>query len=833
LGDSEINKKKLAVITSLCITGVLLIYVLGTPYFAPSIAPSILKVDADGDGLFNEQEMKLGTDPQKKDTDNDGLDDGFEVNISGTDPLLEDTDRDGTSDYDEIYLSETDPLVPNETPTPDTDDESPPDITPDNDDSSSDVTPNNNDDSSPDSTLDTDDDGLPDVKEIELGTDINNPNTDGDRYTDGEEYFKLLPSYVENPGKSPLNPAYPDLKIELSDSYNIWLKTEISTATETVESDNYEYAIETQETITTAFSNQLTVKVGYTLLDFGISVTDQFDFAHSNTLVTKSNQRFLMTTAKSWSEMQTTDLGDSYLYITMRITNIGNDILETEPTDIWLSLYVGSDDDPIKTWSFGNSYQGARISPLKPGETRTINVEFHDCLSVKLLERIDSGEPIRFEIQSYDLGEDRVYLQNLKDTTIQLDIDNGDFIKSAYHIEDNILLTDFLKKYASMVLDGNVVRSIDNLANNQNGWWEIVIPTRNEVPSNILDAKISKGDRIVLLFQKHSDNDGILDRVELIMGLNPNLDDTDNDGINDFDEVYGSYGTDPLNPDSDFDGLNDNEEIGAHSDGYITNPLNADSDADGLSDYEEFQRGTNPNDSDTDKDGLNDWEEVSLFETEPNNQDTDGDGLIDGEEVNTYQTNPKIGDTDEDGLYDGEEVNLGSSPINNDTDGDSYLDGIDVDPLRDVFLFVKLDRMEAHNTGDGLFDSALDISFKVSIYDSHGELLYTDEKSCPENTNSYYINTIFSCNVPDNEPNIYIRIDSWDRDLLFDDDLDLSGGKAYDGTELIYAYFSYDLKSNTWQEIYGGDPSSQGRISGLDDGFQTGGQVTLWYSLYT
>ena len=89
-----------------------------------------MKVDADGDGLFNEQKMELGTNPQKKDTDNDGLEDGFEVNDCYTNPCVKDTDNDGTSDYDEIFISKTDPLVPNETQTPEIEDDSPTNTTP-------------------------------------------------------------------------------------------------------------------------------------------------------------------------------------------------------------------------------------------------------------------------------------------------------------------------------------------------------------------------------------------------------------------------------------------------------------------------------------------------------------------------------------------------------------------------------------------------------------------------------------------------------------------------------------------------------------------------------
>ncbi len=43
--------------------------------------------DTDQDGLYNGEEITLGTDPTKADTDGDGQDDGFEVLGAGTDPL--------------------------------------------------------------------------------------------------------------------------------------------------------------------------------------------------------------------------------------------------------------------------------------------------------------------------------------------------------------------------------------------------------------------------------------------------------------------------------------------------------------------------------------------------------------------------------------------------------------------------------------------------------------------------------------------------------------------------------------------------------------------------
>ncbi|MEZ7516057.1 Ig-like domain-containing protein, partial [Flavobacterium frigidarium] len=62
---------------------------------------TILTSDCDNDGLINQEEDILGTDPLIPDTDNDGLTDGEEVTL-GTDPLNPDTDGDGVIDGTEV-----------------------------------------------------------------------------------------------------------------------------------------------------------------------------------------------------------------------------------------------------------------------------------------------------------------------------------------------------------------------------------------------------------------------------------------------------------------------------------------------------------------------------------------------------------------------------------------------------------------------------------------------------------------------------------------------------------------------------------------------------------
>jgi hypothetical protein len=70
--------------------------------------------DADGDGLTNDEEAEIGSDPDNPDTDGDGLIDGEEVFL-GTDPTNPDTDGDGFDDLVEAQ-SGTSPLDPEDHP---------------------------------------------------------------------------------------------------------------------------------------------------------------------------------------------------------------------------------------------------------------------------------------------------------------------------------------------------------------------------------------------------------------------------------------------------------------------------------------------------------------------------------------------------------------------------------------------------------------------------------------------------------------------------------------------------------------------------------------------
>lgn len=104
------------------------------------------ETDTDKDGLSNDEERRIGTDPFNPDTDADGLTDFEEVRTYATNPLKPDTDDDNLNDYAELRQHKTDPLK-----------------------------------------ADSDSDNLNDGEELARRTDPLKPDSDGDALLDGDE----------------------------------------------------------------------------------------------------------------------------------------------------------------------------------------------------------------------------------------------------------------------------------------------------------------------------------------------------------------------------------------------------------------------------------------------------------------------------------------------------------------------------------------------------------------------------------------------------------------------------------------------------------------------
>lgn len=143
------------------------------------------------------------------------------------------------------------------------------------------------------------------------------------------------------------------------------------------------------------------------------------------------------------------------------------------------------------------------------------------------------------------------------------------------------------------------------------GWNEKGFLTNYQV---IDEEELSYADMILKYYSLDSDpkgdedGDGVPNMDEVsFLGTNPTVKDTDENGINDGDE------------DDDDDGLTNSEEVRLQ-----TEPEQEDTDLDGLEDYEEIKKyHTDPKKEDTDRDGLSDYAET-ILETDPIKLSSDG-----------------------------------------------------------------------------------------------------------------------------------------------------------------------------------------------------------------
>ena len=223
-----------------------------------------------------------------------------------------------------------------------------------------------------------------------------------------------------------------------------------------------------------------------------------------------------------------------------------------------------------------------------------------------------------------------------------------------------------------------------------------------------------------------SDEDGLSDELEAAIGTDPNDADTDNDGIDDGDEVAqgdptlfdDGVDTDPLDADTDDDGLSDGDEVsGSGPLATATDPLSADTDDDGLADGLEvgvtapLPGGSSDGPAEVAFAGTDTEifraDEDPTTTTDPSDDDTDDDGLVDGNEDANHdggvdagvETDPGKFDTDDDGLSDGLERGL-AVPQGDDTDLGVF--EADADPSR------QTDPLVVDTDGGGVSDGEED-----------------------------------------------------------------------------------------------------------------------------
>ncbi|MGB0616937.1 MAG: hypothetical protein ACPGOT_02695 [Candidatus Poseidoniaceae archaeon] len=270
-------------------------------------------------------------------------------------------------------------------------------------------------------------------------------------------------------------------------------------------------------------------------------------------------------------------------------------------------------------------------------------------------------------------------------TVIGIDVDLDDWVIANQTVaRGQITLAGGNKQTVSLgsPVDGYVydihVQLGDIIESRLDVWMDIVEPEEQFTNLMEYNARDKDGDgiaegRSTNPLVADTDGDGLRDGIEVmgweILVVNigvqrikvtsdPGLYDTDADGLSDFVEFSElcDTGSNASNPDTDGDGLGDQAEALSgfmwEGESYFTDACMFDTDNDGLEDGEEVIAGQDN------------------FLTHANNSDTDDDGLKDGNEVlfvpRPFQkaTNPLINDTDADGMLDGWEMQVKSAEDN-------------------------------------------------------------------------------------------------------------------------------------------------------------------------
>jgi len=703
--------------------------------------------DCDGDNLDNDGEALAGTDNNNPDTDGDGFIDGDEV-LNGSDPLnacsplatalgTSDCDNDGLDNDNETFNG-TDPT------NPDTDG----DGINDGDEVNNGSNPNDSCDPNPASanaTADCDNDGLTSDEETAAGTDAGNPDTDGDGIDDGTE--------VDN-GTSPINfcdPINSGLGTDDCDLDGLTNDDEALAGTDPndadtdndgendgeevnfgtnpldpcdpniggnpqadCDGDNLDNAGE--ELAGTDNNNPDTDNDGFIDGDEVLNGSDPLDSCSPNATAVGGND----------CDEDGLDNDEEVFYGTDPTNNDtdGDGILDGAEIDGTSNPLDSCDPNAgaVSTNDCDNDgldNAGEELAGTDNTNPDTDNDGFNDGNEVTNgTDPLNACDPVSSGIGTDDCDLDG--LTNDEELLTGTDPNNpdtdGDSLQDGEEVTQGTNPLDPCDPQIGAV--GTADCDGDNLDND----GEILAGTDNNNPDTDNDGFID-GDEVLngsdpldscspnagAVGTNDCDNDGLINEEETFYGTDPAVADTDNDGLNDGDEINGaSNPLDSCDPDAGAVSTNDCDNDGLDNAGEElagTDNTNPDTDDDGFNDGNEVTNGTDPLNAcdpvssgigtdDCDLDGLTNDEEL-LTGTDPNNPDTDGDSLQDGEEV-TQGTNPldpcdpQIGavgtaDCDGDNLDNDGEILAGTDNNNPDTDDDGLIDGDEVlngsDPL--------------------------------------------------------------------------------------------------------------------------------------------------------
>ena len=593
---------------------------------------SFTAVDTDKDGLTDDVELALGTNPLVSDTDLDGLNDGVEVNQALTDPLNIDTDTDGINDGYEVSHA-SDPLVN-------------------------------------DSEQDTDGDGFSNLDEFINGSNANNPNSypGGPSETQLNSADKYITVGIDSTGLSATFTEVVARSVRGSQAISAgsgWFYIE---ARREVAQGDYGIGVASASAALDSAAGSDTNSMGLTtdgrVLYNG--AVQQSYFQSSVNQFYGLAVDYTGSTPVIYPIVTGTD-GFEQLLNPLALTNITSDLYVmafgtgTSGSTAQISINAGDDPSnspfnfPANYLMFNAGYAGAEFMGTGWGAVHTYNArptvkQFNEVTLLadgtqgsgivlstdKLSAAYEFDEKMAIRANQGMIGEFRYFeAHRLLDTLVRgsnysygagqgvttqfgrlnpypFDPEQPSMsLNSMIGIWRNLnFITDYdlSAYYYGFVVDYRAARPVVHVLLFDEVIHTMVLPDvftplhpmlyANTQGQGVFTNRINFGATPFKFNPKAALERAGIDTSSFVSGWGDVNKDTDSDNLRDSDEVI--YGTDPLNADSDGDGLLDGNEIYTYS----TSATSADSDNDGMPDGYELQLGQNPlvNDAATDID---------------------------------------------------------------------------------------------------------------------------------------------------------------------------------------------------------------------------------------
>ena len=561
--------------------------------------------DTDSDGLSDQEERAASTNPRRADTDGDGLSDYDELNTYGSSPVSKDTDGDARDVRivagNAVHFGQ----------------------------------PNAN---------------LFDGAEVDNFMSPLEDDTDGDGLSDFREF--------QGSGASAALVAnVPDIRIDVYSNPVVSIEANytdtedntqefgetFSQGSSTASTSSRTNTLSSSEVIENSHTEDVSVSVSY---PWGAS----FDASYSQTETTTSSSGMESTSyydetraeemAQAHSSLASQAKGKVINYeggsieITFDITNEGSLPVSLSGVEISATQLAGDNSGEFEPVGLLQPH-GSGAWSLGQGDTSIGNIASASFTSSHTIEKLFTNlKGFQFKVSNYTMKDAEtetdyvVQYSEVAKRTGTLVLDYGDYgpvvryqlaTNSRRDSETNkptgITLAEALSP-KMLNLPYEVIRSdetglevLTSLGLNSfgdsvgigsdvsDGFWIVVGEDTNKDFSEIV---LNQGKQVSLLFVRDEDQDGLLAREERLLGTDDLEEDTDGDGLTDYEEVRQGwlvYGqkvySDPRLSDSDNDGMTDLEEL-AYCDGGVNpgcdvntegaNPMDADTDGDGRSD---------------------------------------------------------------------------------------------------------------------------------------------------------------------------------------------------------------------------------------------------------